>query len=259
MIITTSNILLGATPTVTTGASTDLPANLTDPDFSTVYVSSSATHLTYDFGQLQSINYVAVAGINIGDGEFPTIAEHSRVRVFDGGTLIKTNNVIRDNCVVLYFNDRTFTNLRVGLRSASGKNPICTFTAAGQAFEVPNSGEHAGYNRQFLNRSIKQKTTTNTLAAPVGVLTKRIPAKGSLPLPKMTKDFTEQIWQNFLDFAVSNYFFIQEQTNLESNINQDINSSAYLCYEVKVNKVSANAQTRQLNDISLTFSVYNGL
>ena len=259
MIITSSNILLGVAPTVTTGASTDLPANLTDPDFSTIYRSSDSSRLTYSFGPTGQINYIAVAGINIGSGTFNTISEYARARVFDGGQLIKTVNTIRDNCLVIYFPARSFSNLTIGLKSSNGENPICSFTAAGVAFEVPNGGEVAGYVRQYLSRNIKQKTTTNTIAAPVAVLKKRMPAKLTLNLPNMTKEFSEGTWQDFLDFAVDNFFFIQEQQNNPASDFEDLNPSSYMCYNLMNNKASAHAQTRKLNNLSVSFSVYNGL
>ena len=260
MIITKSNILLGQTPTIFRGASTDLSENITDPDFSTIYVSSDQFKLTFDFGAQPTINYVAVAGINIAEGEKVNEVDLSRVRVYDGPTLIKTNQVIRDNCVLINFPSRTFTNLRVGLRNYSGaNNPIITFCAAGESFVVPNGGESAGYNRQSLNRSYKQKTTTNSLAAPVAVLRERVPAKGNLNLPNMTKEFTENEWQDFLDFSQDNHFFIQEEQIPVVNQLKGINQSAYLCYNVGKNTVKAHPQTRSLNDASISFNVYNGL
>lgn len=256
MIITTSNILLGLSPTVTAGASTDLPGNTTDPDFSTIYRSSDQLRLTLEFGVTESINYIAVAGHNLansGDGT-------ARVRVYDDQTLIKTNNIIRNNVVVIEFPEQSFTNLRIGLRNDDGaSNPILTFCAAGSAFTVPNNGEEAGYNRQFLNRSIKNKTTTNSIAAPVSVLKKRVPAKGTLKKPNLTKDFTETTWQTFLDFAVDNYFFIQEQQPEVVSEFSGLNSSAYLCYNLTRNSVTTHPQTGALNNTSISFSVYNGL
>jgi len=260
MIITKSNILQGLSPTVTTGASSDLPANLTNPNMSKIYRSSDSLRLTYEFGATETINYVAVAGVNIGAGDgFASVNEYSRARVYDGGTVIKTVNVIRDNCIVLYFTARTFGNLIVTLKNSNNINPICSYTAAGMAFEVPNSGEVSGYNRQFLNRSYKQKTTTNTIGAPVSNLRKRIPAKGSLNLPNMTKEFSEGEWQEFLDFANENLFFILEQTEGVDGNFSGLNPSAYLCYNIGKNDVKAHASTRKLNNIGLSFQVYNGL
>ena len=76
----------------------------------------------------------------------------------------------------------------------------------------------------------------------------------------MTKAFSEGEWQDFLDFAVDNHFFIQEQE--PSNVGSEFsgqNNSAYICYELMSNNVKAHAQTRSLNNLSASFKVFNGL
>ena len=256
MIITTSNILLGKTATVTTGEDVSLdPSNITDPDFSSFYISSSNSTLTFSFGATSTINYVAVAGINIeGNKDFS-----SYVRVSDNGVTIATNFVQRNNCVVVSFDQRSFSNLTVKLFNSSGNlTPSIAFCAAGNAFTVPNNGETSGYNRQFLNRNSKNKSSINQDAAPTSYLIKKVTAKGTLRLPNMTKLFSENEWQDFLDFSSSNnnYFFIREQDIDGDSVN---NSSAYLCYEVANNSVTAHPQTRSLNNISISFKVFNGL
>jgi len=257
MIITTSNLLDGLVPTIFTGVSTDLPENVTDPDFSTIYTSSDSLRLTMDFGITSSINYIAVAGINIeGRKDFT-----SRVRVYDGTTLMATNFINRNHCVVIAFDARAFSNLRIGLYNDLGNvNPSVAYVAAGNSFTLPNDGEMSGYNRQFLNRNWKNQATTNNIAAPTAVLRKRIVAKGSLNKPNLTKSFTETTWQDFLDFAFTNHFFIQEQpaTGVLSAFTGQ-NSSSYMCYNVTKNTVTAHAQTRSLNNASISYEVFNGL
>jgi len=258
MLITTSNVLLNVTPIVVTGASSDNEISIVDPDFSTNYTSSNAVSLIVEFGSTIVINYVAIAGVNIeGNRNFTSFA-----RVFDGSTLIATTFISRNHCIVIDFPEQTFANLRVEILNVKGdKNPQVHFIAAGQGFIIPNNGENAGYNRQFLNRNIKNKTTTNANAAPTALLRKNITAKGSLKLPNMTKIFSETTWQTFLDFAYENFFFIREQDfditgtlPLSSN-----NDSAYMCYEPTSNKITAHAQTRSLNNINISFKVFNGL
>jgi len=254
MIVTTSNILLGQTPTVSNGANPTFdPASVTDPDFSTAYTASQNDRLTFDFGATQSISYVAFAGINIaGNKDFT-----SRCRVRDGDTIIATTFIQRNNCVVVSFAERTFSNLRVGLRNgAEDLPPSVSFIAAGAYFTVPNSGEVSGYNRQFLNRNRKTKSSLNDLAAPTSYLTKKVVAKGVLNLPNMTREFSENEWQTFLDFSDENYFFIREQDPVGDTTQ---NNSAYLCFEPSGIKVTAHAQTRELNNVSIAFKVFNGL
>jgi len=257
MILTTSNILLGRTPTIVTGEDVNLdPAAITDPDFSANYTSTDQFRLTFDFGATTEINYVAYAGLKLkGSGDFT-----SRVRIRDGSEIIATNFIERDHCVVVTFEPRSFANLRVGMFNAAGNgNPFISFVAAGTAITIPNSGEIAGYNRQFLNRSIRLKTTLNSDAAPIASLKKKIAAKGLLSLPNMTQAFTETTWQDFLDFSAENNFFIREQGTVEAPLTTSFDQSGYLCYDLQANSVKAHAQTRLLNNLSIGFKVFNGL
>lgn len=261
MIITTSNVLLGKSPTVTTGANPDYDAvNVVDPDFSTSYQSSNNQYLTIDFGAVNDISYVAFAGINIAGSKDFT----SRCSVLDGNTTLYRNFVSNNNCVVISFTQRSFSNLRVVLYNDSGdRPPAVNFIAAGDIIQVPNNGETAGYNRQFLNRNTTTKSSLNASSAPTAYLRKKVSANGNLRIPNASKSFSEDQWQGFLDFSQDNYFFIREQdpepvVNFQ-NVLQVNNDSAYLCYDVGNNAVTAHSQTRALNDISINFKVFNGL
>tara|TARA_R100000951_G_scaffold63787_1_gene53553 strand:- start:143 stop:925 length:783 start_codon:yes stop_codon:yes gene_type:complete len=260
MIITTSNILLGKSPLIHTGASSDLPSNVTNQDFSLFYTSSDQRRLTLDFGATSEISYIAVAGTNIEGDK----SGGSRVRCYDviGGvqTLIQTVNVKRNQVVVIIFEPRTFTDLRIGLfNEASTESPKLPFCAAGNYLTVPNSGEVSGYDRQYLKRNFKNKTTVNNLSQPISQLRKRVPAKGVLNLPNITKSFSENEWQDFLDFSQNNYFFISEDPTISDSVFSGKNMSSYLCYDVGKNTVTAHSQTRELNNLSLAFKVLNGL
>jgi len=261
MYITKSNVLINKTPTsVQNGENLNFdPASVTDPDFSTFYVSTDNNRLTFDFGAVSNINYVAYAGLNIEGARNFT----SRVRVRDGSTIIATTFVSMNNCVLVTFPSRSFSNLRVGMLNELGETPPrVSFIAAGQAFKVPNGGENSGYNRQFLNRNIKTKSTLSDIAAPVATLKKKISAKGALNLPNVTRSFSESTWQEFLDFSSSNIFFIREQdpvNELGVELASSNNNSAYACFDLARNKVSAHNQTRLLNNVSVSFKVFNGL
>lgn len=260
MIITTSNILLGQTPNIFIGENPSFDAaNITDPDFSTAYTSTDNFRLTCDFGATSVINYVALAGLNIEGAKDFT----SRVSIIDDSVVIARNFVSANNCVVATFEPRSFTNLRVGMFNATGSTPpSVSFVAAGNAIAIPNNGENAGYNRQFLNRNRKTKSSLNNLAAPTSYLTKKVAPKGVLNLPNMTKSFSENEWQTFLSFSDENYFFIREQDpipTLNGSVEETRNNSAYLCFEPSGIKTTAHAQTRELNNCSIAFKVFNGL
>ena len=256
MIITTSNVIANVTPTISTGVSTDLAKNITDRDFSVSYTSSDPLRLTSDFGPTGFINYIAVAGTNIQGNKDGL----SRVRVLDGDERIGTIFVSTNQVVVISFESRAFTNLRIGLFNQSGSTPPqLTYAAAGVALTVPNGGEIAGYTRQFLIRNIKSRTTVNNLGAPIAMIQKRVALKGTLNLPNMLKDFSETTWQTFLDFAYSDHFFILEQEIISDSPSFGANASAYLAYEATNSKATAHAQTRSLNNLAISYKVFTGL
>jgi hypothetical protein len=257
MRVTLSNNISNNIPKMITGGiSEDLPKNVIKPDFSDIYVSSDPQRLTMSFGVVNACDHIAVAGLNIkGNGNGT-----SRVRVTDAGVLIRTVNVTNDQVVVIQFPKQSFTDLRIGLYKETGiGNPSVAYVAAGLSFEVPNGGEQAGYNRQFLARNNTNKTTVDGLSAPISQLRKKKQARGKLSIPNATKEFSETTYQTFLDFASSNIFFITEQEGVYPSQFTGTNSSSYLCYDLGNNSVSAHAMTRSLNVISFDFRVFNGL
>ena len=255
MIITKSNVLAGITPTITAGISTDLPQNITDQDFSVFYKSSDLNSLAIDFGATPSISYVSVAGINNKGNRDYT----SYVAVNDGATEILRISINSDQVVVLQFEARVFANLRVRIFNGAATSPIVKFISAGNYLTVPNSGEQAGYNRNFLERNFKNKTTLNKQAEPVALVRSRKQAKGRLNIPNASLVFAEGEWQDFLDFAEENLFFILERPLTINGSGLNVAPAAYLCYEMGVNSAKAHAQTRSLNALSISFKVYNGL
>jgi len=158
MLLTATNIFAGLTPVISDNPSSDDPANLTNPDFSLNYTSTSKQSMSIDFGVTPEINYVAVAGINIagnGDGT-------SRIRVRDGTEVIAITFLKRNHCVVLSFPARVFVDLKIGvLNGTQDQEVTVTYVAGGNTLTVPNGGEVAGYNRQWLNRKPSNKNKDN--------------------------------------------------------------------------------------------------
>lgn len=248
MLLTKSNVLLGRTPTVTTGLSSDDVDNITDPDFSANYTGVSKTTLVIDFGSTSEIDYIAVAGIILAGNGSGT----SSVAVSDGGANVATALIKRNHCVVIQFDPQTFSNLRITLSNPTADlEPTISFAAAGVTLTVPNGGEVSGYSRQWLNRPIKTKTVTNSLAAPVASLRQAVALRGSLSLPNMTKAFSEGDYQDFLDFANTDLFFINEDPTIPE--------SSYCCFEITPRPPKAHSQTRALNNLSFNFKVFTGL
>lgn len=245
MIVTSSNVLKGTTPTITSGASSDLPANITSEDFSENYTSTNDQWLVVEFGATTSIDYVAVSGVLVkGDS-----SGSSFIRLNDGATAIQTVYLKRDQTVVFNFTRRAFSNLTVTFyNGAANQGPTVSYIAAGDAVTIPNNGETAGHKRQWLERNIKTRTTVNNISAPIALLKKTIQGKGRLNIPNALATFSRDEWQTFLTFAEDNLFFINEV--------QSLPESSYCCYDLDSATVTAHQQTRTLNNMSISFKVF---
>ena len=125
------------------------------------------------------------------------------------------------------------------------------------AFQIPNGGEVAGYKKQWLSRPTVSKSTMNKMSAPTATLKKKIPLKGSLNLPSMLFAWANDEWQEWLDFAEVNYFFIRESDFVDGNTKTA--DQSYLCYDLKNVKGTTHAATRSLVNLSASFQVFNGL
>ena len=247
MLLTKTNILTSA-PTITSGSSSDDASNLIDQDFSLNYTSSSKLSMTIEFGSTSEITYVSLAGLILaGDG-----SGTSSVTLYDSTSVLATVLLKRNHCVVIPFEARTFTNLKIVLTNPTQNTEISlAYIAGGTTLTVPNDGEVGGYTRHWLNRQIKTQATTNQLAAPVTVLRKPIAVKGNLNIPNMLATFSQDDYQDFLDFAIDSLFFIiEDETKFESS---------YCCFEIVPKPPKAHSQTRSLNNISFSFKVFNGL
>ena len=124
-----------------------------------------------------------------------------------------------------------------------------SFIAAGQHMSI-ESGTQAGYKRNWLKRHETQRTTTNLGGAPVSTLTYNKSMKGSLSIAHATASFAEGTWQDFLDFAYDQPFFMKE---FEAKP-----QSSYLCSEPNED-VNSHSQTLLLDVLKLKFTVYNGI
>jgi hypothetical protein len=246
MIVTTSNQLIGVTPTIVLdGAAGEVPANLTNPDHSFTYTSGTATDdFIISFGAQANISYVAISGHNAA------LTNDGTVSIYDGVTLVQSVTISRNHNLMFTFDLTTFTDLRVSFAiTPNNQATTVSFIAAGTYLVVPR-GEQAGYSRQWLERHVTSQTSTNLLVGPTGVTQKRKALTGSLVIPNQTIDFIETQWQSFIDFSYDQPFFIKEDDSKPE--------STYICYNPK-HKITAHPLTRSLANASMQFNSYNGL
>jgi hypothetical protein len=246
MIVTTSNQLIGVTPTVPIDAGVgEVPANITNPDHSLTYTSGTATSaFTVSFGAQSNISYVAISGHNVA------LTNSSIISVFNGGVQLQTVTIARNHNLMFTFDLTNFSDLRVTFSVIpNNQSTTVSYIAAGTYLVVPR-GEQAGYSRQWLKRHLVAQTSTNLLSAPTGITQKRIALNGTLSIPNQTIDFIETNWQTFVDFTFTQPFFIKEDDAKQE--------STYICYNPK-HEVTAHPLNRGLVNASVQFNSYNGL
>jgi len=243
--ITSSNVLTGVTPVVTDGAIGAVPTNVVNPDHSLTLSSGIAvTDFSISFGATASISYLAISG---HDAATPA---NATIQLFDDVTLIDSVALTRNNNVMFTFNAQTFTDLIV--KFVTVPNTFVTtvsFIAAGNHLSI-TTGEQAGYVRGWLKRHLRQKTTTGLQSSPIATTKRRRPIKLNLILPNEVVLFSRGDWQDFLDFAETQPFFIKEVESLPE--------SSYICYD-PIDNTAAHSQTRALDVLGLSFTAYNGL
>ena len=243
--ISTSNLLFAVVPTVTSAGVDEVPANISSPDHSLNYTSSSAAeYFSVIYGVVPSISYVAISGHTGANNLGVTI------ELYDDTTLIDSVTMSRNHNAMFTFVDKAFTNLIVKFVTANITDQVTvSFIAAGEHIRIVE-GEQAGYSRNWLLRSNTEKVTTNLLTAPVSVTQKSKALKGTLSVPNLTATFAETLWQNFIDFSYQEPFFIKEVSSKPE--------SSYICFNPK-HSVKAHPQTRLLDSVTVSFNAFNGL
>lgn len=246
MIVTTSNVLIGVTPTILTDAGIDeVPSNITDIDHSLTYTSGTAVDdFTIAFGAQNGINYVAISGHDAA------AINPATVQVLNNGVLVDQVTISRNHNLVFSFETANFTDLQVKFVATPNTTPVTvSYICAGVYLEVPR-GEQAGYSRNWLKRHRTQQTSSTLEVAPTATTQKRKGLKGTLTSPNQELTFIESEWQPFIDFTFEQPFFIKEIDSRPE--------SSYICYNAD-HDTKAHSQTRLLDDLKLTFTCYNGL
>ena len=246
MLVTTTNKLIGVTPTILTDAGVaQTPANISDPDHSNTYTSGTSTGpFTISFGAQTGISYVAISGHNAVAGS------DASIEVNDNGTTVETITISRNHNLFFSFAVRSFTDLRIIFTVTPNiQQTTVSYIAAGTYLAIPR-GEQSGYSRQWLKRHTTSRASTNLMVGPTGVIQKKVALKGSLSIPNQTIDFAETFWQNFMDFSYDQPFFIKEDDAKAE--------SSYICYDPK-HDIKAHSDTRLLVNPTMKFTCFNGL
>lgn len=245
MYITYDNRLKNTSPNVATGASGDVPSNMTSSDFSLNYTFATSTAGVV-FGARANISHFALSGINIANKE---------ISIRDNAEVIASYTPSNNGVLVFLFERRDFVNLRLVIKG-SGQPATIMHVSAGNTMKVPNGGETSGYARQWLTRGVKSRVAVNSLSQPIAALQKSETLKVTLSLPNMLTTWVESTWQGFLNrIAVGDCFYITEQDSVTSDKPQ----ASYVCFEPDISAPTAHSQTRALQNLQLTCRAYNGI
>ncbi len=243
--ISSSNVLIGQTPTITDPGTGEVAANISDPDHSLTYTcGTDVGDFSVSYGAQADITYVAISGHTAAT---PTQAT---IELYDGVTLVQSVVLKRNNNVMFTFTMRSFSDLIVKFKTVPNNYQMTlSYIAAGQHITIL-TGEQSGYSRSWLNRHTTQRTATTLEVGPVTSIQKQKALKGSLNFPNQLTAFTRGVWQDFIDFSFEQPFFIKEVVSNPE--------SSYICYD-PVFSVKAHKSTRKLDFINVSFSVFNGL
>ncbi len=245
MSISTSNVLDGVVPVVTDGGIGEDASNITNADHSLTYSSgSSVSDFSISFGLQVDITYVAISGHNAAT------TDQASIELWNGAALVDSVVLKRNNNVMFTFNLMTFQDMIIKFVTVPNTyKTTVSYIAAGMHIFIPG-GEQAGYKRAWLKRHLKQRTQLGDMSSPISTVKARKPIKLSLSLPNNLVNFSRLTWQDFLDFAESNPFFINEDGSLPE--------ASYICFDY-ADDILAHNSTRALDVIRIKFAAYNGL
>ena len=234
MIISSSNIINEATITVVPDSATQDISVITDGDYSSVYTDalSTSTTITIDFLSPRSVGYIAIGGSNITKKDRLVIQStdtSDRVGLLDSnldtlkssdGLFLVSQSIstidddllgLSESNVIMYKIDNpSVLSLDITIYG-SGTLSIADI-AIGEYYDVPHSGEQAGYSRPWSVPNIKGRGAVNLQNSPISMAYESRALKCKLSVPNnLMVDFDS--WYDMTLFAASNTFYILEDDN----------------------------------------------
>ena len=233
--------------------------NVNTGDFSTAY-TSAGTASAFNFAANLSggtINYVAVAGHTYGSGGGGTL------RLIINGTIIEnvTFAAGSKNDVIMFTFDQVDVATSIRLlffKNIDADKVTVTYVSAGITLSLGSqNSEPGGYSRNWLTDSKRVRAQVNDAGAPVAYIRERIARQATLNIDNVNISVTNaNQWRQFLDRVYEQGdFFIKENDGLNLADNP---LSSYMCFDAQVAPPKAHPDTRQLNNLQITFKTYTG-
>ena len=252
--------------TVTGDDSGDDVTKTTTADFSTAYSSAgtgSSLFIQYNFASSFVCEYIAIAGSNVGSlsGSF---------NVYIDGSVKDTVSCEADrrNSVIMCTFDATnvTSSVKIQFQKFASNSDIVTIglVAAGQVWSLGGQEqEQAGFLRNWMTRSEKVRTQVNESAAPVAYVKQRIARPGTLTLNNIKRSNLGSSpfdsgtpFGDFLDHVYDDGFFFMKEN--DGSVLPEQPQSSSLCFDAQFLPPAAHPDTRQLNNLQLTFKTYTG-
>ena len=244
------------------------PVSVYLPDAQQMTVGTDTTSIGYatGFGSLSddSFGYFPVSIVNfsgvVGAGEFVLTASDSSKWAYSltdssGDSLVVSADTDAtyfpdDSATIVHIFDSPTTNANITFNRGGNTAPITlSYFAAGDSWEVPNSGEMAGYSRPWSNPQIRNRTQVNK-GMPTSAIVETTVLSGKLKVDNMLTTDVLNVWAPFQSFAIREGFFIvEDETQADYG---------YYCYNATTQAVTAHAQTRTLQNAGIGFNCWTG-
>lgn len=247
MHLTISSILTEADVTVTIGSNPlSQVSHMLNRDFSEQYLGAASNQFFAIEIDVANLGYFAISGANLYDN-----STQYALQYWDGAQWLEEATYIPDwNATTLWIIQNQASKYRLYItKDLSNVAMVIPYIAAGEAWEVPNNGEEAGYARIWSVPQLKQRTQDNQ-GMPTSHVIQSDGIKGGLKISNLLTTDVDDVWMDFQAYALHQGFFI-----VEDDFNGD---RAYYCYNVKPEPVKAHPTTRKLQVASIKFDCWTG-
>ena len=255
MILATGQDITSASYTLGGDAAFN-PDDLIDYTFDTLVVSGTVNNFWISFVCGDNQDYVAIAGHNLG-----TL----------GCQLFIVNHGVQDVAGFLPQDDRPIMfaipqrsggaidmQIRIVKQVVTDK-VIISHVATGKATDLTSTTTQgqvllkdyeAGYSRIPMSLGRKSKSILNQSAAPTATLIKTVSQKLKLNISNVATNFAQNELVGYQRFWTENAFFIQNDEDV---------TQTYMAMQFIPSPPKSHSQTRELVNLSYSFTAYNGL
>jgi hypothetical protein len=267
MIITSTNNYPNASSSFVVSSDAQagqLVADMETGDFSTGYTSagSSAT-FTVDkvFSASFNCKYVALAGHNFASVTGTCVVELVVNSVSKGSVNFTPGEP--NYCAMWNFDDVVCTSMSIVVtKSVSTDRLTLKYISAGDTFssvfQYSANDQMGGFPIHWRTPSKKVRSILNESAQPVAYVRESIGRKTQLNLPNLARVGSIQT-TNWLDLmqriSIGGDFFIKDQDGTVTGT--DEKRSTTMCFDATA-QLKTNPNTRNLQDLSLSFTAYTG-